>query len=229
MNRKLNPRVVAGTVAGLAVAGGGAAVAATHSTSPKQESQAVVEDAAHQLGIQPSKLSNALESALENRVDAAVAAGQITKTQGDALKKRIATGDVPFFAGPALRGHGFGFHHGGPGLDAAAAYLGLTDAQLDTQLRAGKTLADVAKTKNKSSSGLVDAMVADLEQHLDAAVKAGDLTQAQERSMLENASSRITDLVNGKAPAFGRDSDGEHGFGFRGGPPPGAPSGDPGI
>ncbi len=207
MSRKVNPRIIAGAVAGLAVAGGGGAFAAGHFTSPKQESQAVVNDAAHQLGIQPSKLGDALEKALENRVDAAVAAGRLTKAQGDELKRRIESGDVPLFAGPGFGDRG-GFHHGAPGLDAAAKYLGLTEAQLDAQLRAGKTLADVAKAKDKSVSGLVDAMVADLKQHLDTEVKEGDLTQAQEQSMLSNARARITDFVNGKLPAF------------RGGPPP---------
>jgi hypothetical protein len=221
MNRKISPRVVAGAVAGLAVAGGGAAIAATQFGTPKQESQAVVNDAAQQLGIQPSKLSDALKKALENRVDAAVAAGRMTKAQGDALKQRIEAGEVPLFAGPGFGDRGR-FHHGGPGLDAAAKYLGLTDAQLDTQLRDGKSLADVAKAKDKSVDGLVEAMVADLEQHLDSEVKEGHLTQAQETSILSDAKSRITAFVNGKAPAFGgRDHDG--GFGFRGGPPSAAP------
>ena len=222
MNRKVTPRIVAGAVAGLAVAGGGAAVAATHFGTPKQESQAVVDDAAQQLGIQPSRLSDALKKALENRVDAAVAAGRITKAQGEALKQRIEAGEVPLFAGPAFGDRG-GFHRGGPGLDAAATYLGLTDAQLDRQLRAGKTLGAIAKVNGKSVDGLVDAMVADLKQHLDAEVKEGHLTQAQETSILSDARSRITDFVNGKAPPFGaRDHDG--GFGFRGGPPSAAPA-----
>ena len=82
MSTKLNPRIVAGTLAGLAVAGGGAAVAATQFTSPKQESQAIINDAANQLGVQPTQLSNALKKALENRVDAAVTAGRLTKQQG---------------------------------------------------------------------------------------------------------------------------------------------------
>jgi hypothetical protein len=221
MSRKIDPRIVAGAVAGLAVAGGGAAIAATHVGTPKQESQAVVNDAAQQLGIQPSKLSDALEKALENRIDAAVAAGRMTKAQGDALKKQIESGNVPLFGGPAFGDRG-GFRHGGPGHDAAANYLGLTDVQLGAQLRAGKTLAEIAKAKDRPVGGLVDAMVADLEQRLDSEVKEGELTQAQETSMLSDARSRITDFVNGKAPAFG-GRDHERGFGFRGGPPSAAP------
>src|SRR6478609_8158764 len=173
----LKPKVIAGAVAGLAVAGGGAAVAANQLGSPKQESQAVLNDAAKQLGVQPSALSAALKKALENRVDDAVAAGRLTKAQGDELKQRIESGDMPLFGGPGL---GPGFHHHGPfgGLDAAATYLGLTDAQLRTQLESGKSLADVAKAQGKTVDGLVQAMVDAAKKKLDAAVAAGRLTQS---------------------------------------------------
>jgi hypothetical protein len=207
VEKALKRKVIAGTVAATAIVGGGAAVAATQLT-PQQESQAVVNDAAKQLGIQPSKLSAALKTALENRVDAAVAAGTITKAQGDAMKARNESGDVPLFGGG--RDHGFG--HGGGlrhHLDAAASYLGLSESALETALQAGKSLADVAKAQGKAVDGLVAALVADEKKELDAAVAAGRLTAAQEQTMLTNAQQRITDMVNGVRPSF-RD----------GGPPP---------
>jgi polyhydroxyalkanoate synthesis regulator phasin len=208
---KLKPKVIAGAVAGLAVAGGGAAIAADQLGSPKQESQAVLNDAAKQLGVEPSALTAALKKALENRVDDAVAAGRLTKAQGDELKQRIESGDAPLFAGP-------GFHHRGPfgGLDAAATYLGLTDAQLRTQLESGKSLADVAKAQNKSVDGLVQAIVDAAKKKLDAAVAAGRLTQSRADSILADLKSDAADFVNGTAPRFGHRQ-------FRGGPPrPGA-------
>lgn len=207
---RLKPKVIAGAVAGLAVAGGGAAVAADQLGSPKKENQAVLNDAAKQLGVAPSALSAALKKALENRVDDAVAAGRLTKAQGDELKQRIESGDMPLFAGP-------GFHHHGPfgGLDAAATYLGLTDAQLRTQLESGKSLADVAKAQNKSVDGLVQAIVDSAKKNLDAAVAAGRLTQSQADSILADLKSHAADFVNGTAPRFGHRR-------FRGGPPPGA-------
>ena len=150
-------------------------------------------------GSTPAKLSSALEKALENRVDAAVAAGRLTKEQGEALKKRIEAEDYPLLGG---FGPGLG-HRGGPGmhgfghLDAAATYLGTTEAELRTQLEGGKTLADVAKAKGKSVDGLVSALVADEKKELDAAVKAGRITQAQADAFLADAKQRFTDLVNG--------------------------------
>ena len=146
MKRKL----VAGAVAGLAVASGGAAaVAATQTGSPQEESKAVVEDAAKQLGVQPSELSNALKQALKNRIDAAVAAGRLTEEQSTELKERVDAEAFPLL-GPGLRGHhgpGGLFHHG---LDAAAEYLGTTEEALREQLRDGTTLAEAAQKAGKS-------------------------------------------------------------------------------
>ena len=227
MARKMNRRLAAGAGAALAVAGGGAAIAATQ-LSPKAESEAIVNDAAKQLGVTPAKLSDALKQALENRVDAAVAAGTMTKAQGDELKARIAADEFPLFGGRLGFGHGPGGPHKGFGahLAAAATYLGVTEAELRTSLEGGKTLADVAEAQGKSTTGLVDALVADETKELDAAVAAGKLTKAQRDALVANAKQRFQDLVDGKLPD--RGSFRHHDcFGF-GGPPPAA-DGDSGF
>src|SRR5438093_8987640 len=125
LNRKT--KIVLGAAALLSAAGAGAAVAASQDSSPSSESKAVIDDAAKQLGIPSSKLSNALKKALSDRVDAAVAAGRITKAEGDAIKQRIQSDDFPLIGGPH-RGFGhFGFFGR---FEAAASYIGITKAQL---------------------------------------------------------------------------------------------------
>jgi hypothetical protein len=202
--------LLAASAAILAVAGAGGAIAGTKLTSPKEESQAVLDDAAAQLGIEPSKLSAALKKAMQNRVDKAVADGRLTKEQGERLKTRIQSDDFPLLLGPgATRPFGpggihRGFHRGGPfqrHLDAAASYLGMTGTQLREALRGGKSLAAVAKDKGKSVDGLIDAMTTDAEQKLDEAVAAGRLTKAEKQEMLLGLEARITDLVNGRFPS----------------------------
>ena len=196
MNR--NHKLVIGAAAVAAIAGGSAAIASSGSSSPSQESQAIVNDAAGRLGITPSKLSGALKQALLDRIDAAVAAGRLTKAQADALKQRINSNDFPIFGGGRPDFGHFGFFGK---LDAAAGYLGLTEAQLHSELESGKTLAEIAKDHGKSADGVVNALVEAAKQKLDAAVKAGRLTQAQADQMLNDLHSRITDLVNGKFSA----------------------------
>jgi flagellar hook-length control protein FliK len=183
------------TAAAAALIGGGAAIAADR-LSPKQESDAIVADAAQQLGVDASKLDAALKKALANRVDAAVAAGQITKAQGDEMKTRIAAGEVPLVGVAHGRGpHGHGHHFAD--LDAAASYLGVTEAALRTNLREGSTLAEIAKEKGKSVDGLKAALVAAAKADLAEAVKDGRLTEAQQTEILADLPDRIDDLVNG--------------------------------
>jgi hypothetical protein len=196
-------KIAAGAAAAVAVAGGGAAFAASQVWSPKAENQAVIDDAAKQLGVSSDQLSAALKSALKNRVDAAVAGGRLTKDQGDALKARIDSGGVPLVLGGFGARGGFGPLHGGPfarGLDAAASYLGLTEAELRTQLASGKTLAQIAKDHGKSVDGLVQALVKDAEAKIDAAVASGRLTSAEADKAKSTLEQAVTDLVNGKFP-----------------------------
>ena len=190
----------------LAAAGGGVAVAASGAGSPSQESKAVIDDAAKQLGIPSSKLSGALKQALANQVDAAVADGRLTKEQGAELKQRLDSGDYPLIGGlHRAGGRHFGFFGG---LDAAAGYIGLTEAQLRTHIESGKSLAQVAKDHGKSADGLIAALVTNAKQELDKAVSAGRITQAQANEMLAGLKQRITDLVNSTGDA------GRHGEGF---------------
>jgi hypothetical protein len=115
--------------------------------------------------------------------------------------------------GGAKNADGIAIHGGpGPGAQAVADYLGLTTAELRAQLRAGKTLADVAKTQGKTVSGLEDVIVADATTHLDAAVAAGKLTAAQEAAMLADLKAHVDDLVNhaGTGPG-GPGGRGHHG------------------
>ncbi len=191
----------------LAAAGGGVAVAASGAGSPSQESKAVIDDAAKQLGIPSSKLSGALKQALANQVDAAVADGRLTKEQGAELKQRLDSGDYPLIGGLHRGGgHHFGFFGG---LDAAAGYIGLTEAQLRTQIESGKSLAQVAKDHGKSADGLIAALVTNTKQELAKAVSAGRITQAQANEMLTGLKQRITELVNSTGDA------GRHGEGVR--------------
>jgi hypothetical protein len=202
-------KITFGAAALVAVVVVGGAIAATQLT-PKQESQAVLSDAAAELGVESSELREALENALSNRVDAAVAAGRLTEAQGEAMKQRIASGDVPLvgLGGP---GFGRGLHHHG-GLEAAASYLGMTEAKVRTALENGQTLAQLAKARDKSVDGLVAAMTKAETAKLNAAVKAGRLTDAQRDSIVAGLKDRITDMVNGAiGPRFGRGP---------GGPPP---------
>ena len=88
---------------------------------------------------------------------------------------------------------------------AAAAYLGMTEADLQTKMRAGQTLAQIANaTAGKSRDGLVNALVADATSKIDAAQTAGKITADQATQLKSNLSTRIGQLVDRTGPIPGR-------------------------
>jgi hypothetical protein len=219
----------------LLLVGAGGTYAATKS-SGTSEREAFLNDVAKRLNVDPKDLTTALREAFSARLDAAVKAGRLTKDQADAIKKRIqSNGGVPFpggFGGPVGPGGGPGpggppgFRGGVPGhggaffggLDAAAKFLGLTEAELRDQIMSGKSLADIAKDKGKSLDDLKAAIKDGVKSKLDDAVKDKRLTQAQEDDILKELDSHLDDLVNGKAGAFpGKPYHGPRGRGVFGG------------
>jgi hypothetical protein len=208
--RKLTPRtLIAATAAGLAIAGGGAAVAASQSDSP---GSSFWDSVAKHLGISSEKLEDATKAAAADQVDKALEDGRITKEQADELKSRIDSGEFPPFFAP-----GFGGFRGPHGMDgrpghhfffgekdsAAADYLGLGEEELREQLFAGKSLAEIAKAEGKSVDGLKKAILAGARKHLDEAVTDEHLTREQADAMYERLQSSIDDVVNGTLPRWG--------------------------
>jgi hypothetical protein len=205
MNRKTKIGAgVAGAVVLAVAVGAAGAVAAQRALDAREESQAVIDDAAGQLGVEPSELSDALKEALKNRVDEAVEDGRLTDEQGAALKERIDSGETPLiFAGFGRHGFGpgglghFGFGHLGR-LGAGAEYLGLTEEELRERLRDGDTLAEVAEAEGKSVDGLVAALVAEATAKIDEAVENERLTEERATELKEGLEERTRDLVEGE-------------------------------
>ena len=206
MSRRRKTKAVAVVAAAAAVVAAGGAVAATRDTSPAEERQALLADAARRLDVTPAALADALEEAMAARVDAAVADGRLTREHGDALKDRIREGGIPLGI-PHRLGHRGRFGH----LEAAAQYLGVEAAALRSELRSGKSLAQVARDRGRSVDGLVDALVADAERRLDEAVAAGRLTEARKRELVAG----IRDAIAARVDRVRSDEDRR--FGFRGG------------
>jgi len=227
MSKLASKKVLAATVAGLAVAGGGAAIAASQTDSP---ASSFFDSVAKHLGISSEELEDATKAAAVDQVNQALEDGRITEEQAEQLKSRIASGEAPWFLGPGL----FGFRgpdgprgFEGPGADhhffffddklsPAAGYLGLTEAELLEQLREGKSLAEIAEAEGKSVEGLQQAILDGVKSALDEAVADERLTREQADTIYERLQGSVDDLVNGTFPGPRG-----HGFGQPFGGPPG--------
>jgi hypothetical protein len=78
-------------------------------------------------------------------------------------------------------------------MTAAAAYLGLSQTELQANLRAGESLADVAKAQGKSVPGLVDAIVGTVKTRLDANTA---LTAEQKATLLAQVRTHVEAMVS---------------------------------
>ena len=202
MKRKL----IAGSVAALAVASGTAgAIAAT--SNDKQDEKAVLSAAAKTLGVGTDELRSALSSAENAQLAAAVKAGKITQAQADAIKQRRQADGTVLGLGHDGGHGGFGHHGGGRELLAAAAKaIGISETKLTTQLRAGKTLEAVAKANGKTLAEVKAAAKKAATAQLDADLKAGTITQSEYDEEVSELDDEITNLGT-----FG--DHGGHGFG----------------
>ena len=215
-----------GAVGVVLVVGAGAGVAATGAAD-----DGFLAGVAKRLGISEDKLQDAIRDESIARIDEAVQSGDLTEEQGERLKERVRSGEG---LGPLGRGFGLGRDFGlgpipdfgfgfprvfkgvGNQLDAAAEYLGLTQAELRDELSDGDSLADIAEEKGKSVDGLKTAMRNALKADLDEAVDDGVVTREQADNLYEKLSAAIDDIVErglGVPKVFGPG----FGFAFEGG------------
>ena len=138
-------------------------------------------------------LEDALVPALRARVDAARVAGRITAARADRMKagapqlvERVVNAKRRAAVRALVVRSPFAI---------AARYVGLTRPQLAAELRAGKSLAQVATARGKSVDGLEAALLAPLKRKLDRAVASGRLESARATTMLDRAAKRIERLV----------------------------------
>ncbi len=212
-----NRRRFAAAVVSAAVLGGSAAAVAATQNPGQAESQAVIKDAAAQIGVTPAKLTDALQQALIDRVNADVTAGTMTRTQADQAIAAIKSGQMPLVGG-GRGGRGHDGMRGPMGIGgAAASFLGLTVQQIRTETDAGQTLAQVATAHGKTVADLKAAITTSVTKDLDAAVKAGQITATEKTHRLAGLSAHIDQELNETHTAGG---DGSRGNDSRGDAPP---------
>jgi len=91
----------------------------------------------------------------------------------------------------------------GKDMEAVAAILKLTKEELRTQVRSGKTLAQIATAQNVDIKLVINAIVANIKTHIAEEVSSGEITQAVADKKLANVTTKVTEMVNNLPPARG--------------------------
>jgi 3-hydroxyacyl-CoA dehydrogenase len=142
-----------------------------------------------------ARATERIRTELQNLVDD----GTISAAQADAVAADLAA-SLPD-RGPG----GPGWHHRHPGFDGEvlAGLLGIDVETLRSDLRAGKTVAEIAAEQGVDVQTVIDSLVAEVTAHLDLAVESGRLTQEEADAKLAEVTERITDFVNNGLPERG--------------------------
>ena len=209
INRKT---VAIGAASLMVMVGAGSALA----LGTQADSEALLGDVATSLGVEQQALEDAIKDAQVNRVDAAVADGEITEERAEQMRERIQTAETPLFGGP--RGdHGHRGHHGGPraSLEPAAEVLGLSAEELREMLP-GTSLAAIAAEQGVATADVEAAIVAAGEERVDQALADGRIDAERAAEMKDRIAEKASDIVDRTIPEGGFERGGKHGQ--RGGP-----------
>lgn len=151
---------------------------------------------AQNLGVEVSALNAAGKAAAKTTVDEAVAAGDLTAAAGTRIKAKIdaAPGDACATWGAWAKRVEAGVHgilkHG---VAAAADALSMTPAQLRTEMRAGKSLIDLAGTAGVPYASVSSAVVSAVDADLDKLVAAKRITQKRADRILARLEDNLAD------------------------------------
>ena len=193
---KIQNKVILGTLVGGGLLLGAAGVSLTYAQSNSQTSTNVFDRVAQILGVDSTKLSEAVKQAKTEEIDKLVKDGKLTQTEADKLKANVD--DKSFGLGRPRHEMGMGGRL--VRLDDLATYLNVDKADLMNNLGEGKSLKDYIISKGKTVEDASNYIYNKVKADLDARVKEGKITQEQEDKILANEKTRITDFLNGVRP-----------------------------
>lgn len=128
-------------------------------------------------------------------VAGALVAGLVLGTVGSAIAAPAATATATNGLAGICR------QAGGTIADIVAKLTGTSVKDVYAARENGDSFADIAATKGVSSDTLTSEVLAARKAALDAAVKAGTITQAQEDTALANMKVRVSSRITSDAPA----------------------------
>lgn len=136
------------------------------------------------IGKSQAEINAAFQKAIADTLADEVKSGQITQAQADAIKKKLA-GQTPCnLPSPRTGGDKALGAFMQQYLASAATALGITETQLQTDLRSGQSLSQIAAAQHVSEADFRTKVVAALKPTLDKAVTDKKLTAAQEQAII---------------------------------------------
>ena len=152
-----------------------------------------------EIGKSQAQINAAFQKAIADTLADEVKAGHLTQAQADTIKKKLANQtpcSLPSLA-PRSGNKAPMAAYMAQYLTAAASALGVTETQLQTDLKSGQSLSQVASAQKVSEADFRNKLIANLKPVLDKAVSDKKITAAQEQTI-------VSRLQTGPLPLWNR-------------------------
>lgn len=154
------------------------------------------------IGKSQAQINAAFQKAIGETLADEVKAGKLTQAKADAIKAKLA-GKTPCALPGTVAPRGGDQKALGAYMQqylaAAASALGISQTELQADLKNGQSLSQVAAAQKVSEATFRTKLIANLRPTLDQAVKNGKITAAQEQTLLDR-------LQNGPLPLWDKAS-----------------------
>ena len=153
-----------------------------------------------EIGKTQTQINTAFHNAIADTLADEVKSGQLTQAQANEIKVRLANQtpcNLPSKAAPRGGPNGALGQYLQAYMTAAAAALGVTPTELQSDLKSGQSLSQIAAAHNVSEADFRTRLIANLQPALDTATKNGKLTSTQEQAL-------ISRLKTGPLPLWSR-------------------------
>jgi hypothetical protein len=176
---------------------------ATPPTAERHEKRGrFLERVASLLGIDVAVLEQAIKDARSEAVEEKLAAGEITEERAAKARERIENGrGGGGFKERGERRHERKLKIRGALIEQAATALGITADDLKSELKAGKSVAEVASDLGVSLDDVKASILDAAKSRIDQAVANGRIDQPKADAALEKLSDRLDNLLNRKRAA----------------------------
>ena len=151
-------------------------------------------------GVSEKTLKSFMTKQMTERIDSGVKAGRLTADQAEKMKsgmeKRVSNmikGEGHMQKGMKFRQHKFNN-------SAVLKLLNIDQDTLRQEMKGGKTLAAIAKERGVSEQTLKETIMNQMQQRIDAGVKAGKISADKAETIKANMEQRVGDMINGKGP-----------------------------
>ena len=175
-----------------------AQVAAVEASASSTACSDFMKHFAVEIGKSQAQINVAFQKAIADTLADEVKAGHLTQAQADTIKKKLANQTPCSLPSLAPRGDKTAIAaYMVQYLTAAASALGVTETQLQTDLKNGQSLSQVASAQKVSEADFRNKLIANLKPVLDKAVSDKKITAAQEQTI-------VSRLQTGPLPLWNR-------------------------